>query len=116
MSKNIRGSFFGSLKLSKKFLLMYIFGVILPLVITDAFLLRSIYDTELKNQSFYRENAIASYSNYFENLLKNDAAMASAFDLNKTLNSFINRLYETPYDYYSHYNSTIERSLYNFRC
>ncbi len=112
MVKRVRGNFFGSLKLSNKFLMMYIFGVILPLVITDAFLLRSIYETELKNQFFYRENAIASYSNYFENLLKNDAAMASAFDLNKTLNSFINRLYETPYDYYSYYNSTIENSFF----
>lgn len=112
MVKRVRGNFFGSLKLSNKFLMMYIFGVILPLVITDAFLLKSIYETELKNQSFYRENAIASYSNYFENLLKNDAAMASAFDLNKTLNSFINRLYETPYDYYSYYNSTIVNSFF----
>ena len=112
MSKHIRGNLFGSLKLSKKFLLMYIFGVILPLVITDAFLIRSVYEAELKNQYFYRENAIASYSNYFENLLKNDAAMASAFDLNKTLNSFINKLYETPYDYYYHYNTTIENSFF----
>ena len=112
MSKHIRGNLFGSLKLSKKFLLMYIFGVRLPLVITDAFLIRSVYEAELKNQYFYRENAIASYSNYFENLLKNDAAMASAFDLNKTLNSFINKLYETPYDYYYHYNTTIENSFF----
>ena len=112
MSKHIRGNLFGSLKLSNKFLLMYIFGVILPLVITDAFLIRSVYEAELKNQYFYRENAIASYSNYFENLLKNDAAMASAFDLNKTLNSFINKLYETPYDYYYHYNTTIENSFF----
>ena len=38
--------------------------------------------------------------------------MASAFDLNKTLNSFINKLYETPYDYYYHYNTTIENSFF----
>ncbi len=112
MGRKVRGNLFGSLKLSNKFLLMYIFGVILPLVITDAFLIRSVYEAELKNQYFYRENAIASYSNYFENLLKNDAAMASAFDLNKTLNSFINKLYETPYDYYYHYNTTIENSFF----
>ena len=112
MGKITRTNLFGSLKLSKKFLLMYIFGIILPLIITDAFLLKSIYDAELRNQYFYRENAIDSYSNYFENLLKNDAAMASAFDLNKTLNSFINRLYETPYDYYYNYSTTIENSFF----
>ena len=92
MNKVIRGNLFGSLKLSKKFLLMYIFGVILPLVITDVFLLKSIYETELKNQAFYRENAIESYNSYFDNLLKNDSAIASAFDLNKSLNTFMNTI------------------------
>ena len=112
MDKHIRGNLLGRLKLSKKFLLMYIFGVILPLVITDAFLLRSVYETEVRNQYYYRENAIDAYSNYFENLLKNDAAMASAFDLNKTLNSFINTAYEDPYNYYDAYTNTIENSFF----
>ena len=110
--KHIRGNLFGSLKLSRKFLLMYIFGIILPLIITDAFLIRSIYDAEVKNQSFSRENAIDSYANYFENLLKNDASVASAFDLNKSLNSFINAFYESPYEYYHAYNTTIENSFF----
>ena len=112
MDKHIGGNLLGRLKLSKKFLLMYIFGVILPLVITDAFLLRSIYETEVRNQYYDRENAIDSYSSYFENLLKNDSAMASAFDLNKTLNSFINTAYETPYNYYDAYTATIENSFF----
>ncbi len=112
INKHIRGNLLGRLKLSKKFLLMYIFGVIIPLVITDAFLLRSVYETEVRNQYYYRENAIDAYSNYFENLLKNDSAMASAFDLNKTLNSFINTVYETPYNYYDAYTNTIENSFF----
>ena len=112
IDKHIKGSLLGRLKLSKKFLLMYIFGVILPLVITDAFLLRSVYETEVRNQYYYRENAIDAYSNYFENLLKNDSAMASAFDLNKTLNSFINTAYEDPYNYYGAYTTTIENSFF----
>ena len=112
MVKRMRGSLFGSLKLSRKFLLMYIFGVILPLVITDAFLIRSIYDAELRNQDYYREKAIDSYSNFFENLLKNDATIASAFDLNKSLNSFINTPFQSPYDYYQTYTTTIENSFF----
>ena len=110
--KRMKGSLFGNLKLSRKFLLMYIFGVILPMVITDAFLIRSIYDAELRNQDYYREKAIDSYSNFFENLLKNDATVASAFDLNKTLNTFINTPFKSPYDYYHAYTSTIENSFF----
>ena len=42
MFNRIRGNVFGRLKLNKKFLLMYVFGVILPILTTDFFLIRSI--------------------------------------------------------------------------
>ncbi len=113
MFKYAKNSFFGRLKLSKKFLLMYIFGVILPLVITDVFLLRSIYEAELKNQYYYRETAIDAYSNYFENLLNYDTTVASSIDLNNTLNTFMNRFYEKPSDYYRSYIDTISNSFFS---
>ena len=41
MAKGDKGNILGRLKLNKKFLLMYILCVILPLVITDAILFKS---------------------------------------------------------------------------
>ena len=67
MMKFVRArNFFSRLKLNKKFLLMYIFGVILPLIITDAVLFRSVYEAELGNQRNYRKNAIDAYSNHIQ--------------------------------------------------
>ena len=54
MFKFVRArNFFSQLKLNKKFLFMYIFGVILPLIITDAVLFRSVFEAELDNQREY---------------------------------------------------------------
>ena len=111
MVKVVKGSFFNRLKLNKKFLLMYIFCVILPLVVTDALLFKSVFETELSNQSNYRETAIEAYSGKLQSLLQYDTTMASAIELNKTLNTVINTRYERPYDYYDTYVTTLSNSF-----
>lgn len=113
MAKGGKGAFLSRLKLNKKFLIMYIFCVIMPLVITDALLFRSVFETELRNQHYYRENAIEAYSNYLEDLLSYDDTVATAIDLNKNLNSFINYKYQIPYDYYNSYVNTVTDSFFS---
>jgi two-component system sensor histidine kinase YesM len=105
-------NFFSRLKLNKKFLFMYIFGVILPLIITDAVLFRSVYDAELSNQRNYRKNAIDAYSNHIQSILQYDANVATAIDLNKDLNSFIDTEYDIPYGYFNSYVYTVSTSFF----
>ena len=66
-------NFFSQLKLNKKFLFMYIFGVILPLIITDAVLFRSVFEAELDNQRKYREDATNAYVNRIQDILSFEA-------------------------------------------
>jgi len=113
MFKVVKDSFFGRLKLNKKFLLMYVFCVILPLVITDALLFRSVFEAELTNQKHYRETAIESYYNYLADLLSYDNTVAKAIDLNKTLNTFINSPYKDPYDFFYNYSQTFNNSFFS---
>ncbi len=113
MGKGGKGSFLGRLKLNTKFLIMYIFCVILPLVITDLFLFRSVFEAELSNQKYYRETAIEAYTGYLEDLLNYDATVATAIDLNKNLNSFINTEYDIPYNYYNTYVNTVSNSFFS---
>ena len=113
MIKFVRArNFFSQLKLNKKFLLMYIFGVILPLIITDAVLFRSVYEAELGNQRNYRKNAIDAYSNHIQSILEYDANVATAIDLNKDLNSFIDTEYDIPYGYFNSYVYTVSTSFF----
>lgn len=113
MFKVFKGNYFGRLKLNKKFLLMYIFCVILPLVITDAMLFRSVFNAEVTDQRHYRENAIESYYNYLADLLSYDNNVATAIDLNKNINRFINAPYKDPYDFYYSYSQTFSNSFFS---
>lgn len=108
---NIR-AYIGSIKLNKKFFLMYVFGIILPLVITDAFLFKSIYEAELGNQRNYRDNAIDAYSTTLTDILEYDRNVATAIDLNKELNNFINTKYDMPYGYFNNYMFTVSSSFF----
>jgi len=101
------------LKLNKKFMVMYIICVIMPLVLTDAILFRSIYAMELDNQSHSREKSIDAYATCIANILSYDANLASAMDINKNLNSFINTWYSQPYEYYDELVGTITRSYFS---
>ena len=112
MLKAALSNYFGRLKLNRKFTLIYIFCVILPLVVTDAFLFRSVFEAELKNQSYSRDIAIEAYLNYLDNKLENDADVASAIDLNKNLNRLINTYYDNPYEYYDNMMNTITDSFF----
>ena len=105
-------NYFGRLKLNKKFLLMYVFCVIFPLVITDAILFRFVFDAEISNQNYDRDIAIEGYFNYLENLNSYDANVASAIDLNKNLNSFINTSYADPYEFYDALTNTVTYSYF----
>ena len=93
MAKGDKGNILGRLKLNKKFLLMYILCVILPLVITDAILFKSVFDAERRNQTYYREKGIEAYNNYLDDLLSSDVTIATAIDVNDNLNKFINTGY-----------------------
>lgn len=113
MAKGDKGNILSRLKLNKKFLLMYILCVILPLVITDAILFKSVFDAERRNQTFYRERGIEAYTNYLDDLLSSDAAIATAIDVNDNLNKFINTGYQIPYDYYKSYVNTVSNSFFS---
>lgn len=104
--------FFSQLKLNKKFLFMYIFAVILPLIITDAVLFRSVFEAELDNQRKYREDATNAYVNRIQDILDYDAQVAMAIDLNKDLNEFIDTEYDIPYGYFNSYIYTVSTSFF----
>ena len=91
---------------------MYIFAVILPLIITDAVLFRSVFEAELDNQRKYREDATNAYVNRIQDILDYDAQVAMAIDLNKDLNEFIDTEYDIPYGYFNSYIYTVSTSFF----
>ena len=61
MLKSAVSSALGNLKLNRKFLVMYLMCVIIPLVTTDFIVLRSMYTAEINDERFYRESEVEAY-------------------------------------------------------
>ncbi|MBR4430176.1 MAG: histidine kinase [Clostridiales bacterium] len=106
-------NFLGKQKLNRKFLLMYVFCVLLPLILTDTFLFRSVFEAEFSSQAHYRDNAIEAYTNYLDNLTSYDEKVSEAIDINKNLNTFINTPYDAPYDYYDELMTSFSNSFFS---
>lgn len=106
-------NFLGKQKLNRKFLLMYVFCVLLPLILTDTFLFRSVFEAEYASQAHNRDIAIEAYTNYLVNLTSYDEKVSEAIDINKNLNTFINTPYDAPYDYYDELMTSFSNSFFS---
>lgn len=112
MFKLIKNSF-EKLRLNSKFLIIYVFCVIMPLVMTDVILFRSVYAAELSNQSYYRDISIEAYYNYLQDLLSYDQTLTTAIDVNKNINTFIDTTYANPIQYYDSLLNTVSNSFFS---
>ena len=102
-----------NLTLNKKFLVMYLLCVIIPLVTTDFIVLQSMYQAEINDEKYIRENELEAHINYIQNLIAYDRTLGQSINVNPNLNSFVNKYYLRPYDYYDAYFSKIANSLFS---
>ena len=99
------------IKLKNKFLILYFVCIIIPLIIADVLIFRSIYFQEAARSRNDMENTAATYVNYFTNLYVNDSKLADGIDLNKRINDFILKYYPSDYDFLDNYYDLISDSF-----
>lgn len=112
MIKKLLIKLFNKLKLHNKFLIMYVFCVIIPLFITDAVIVRAIYDREYNSKVYQLENIANLYISSMKNTFEYSARMARAFSGNHELYRFLDAEYETPYLYFEEYYQFINNSFF----
>lgn len=99
------------LKLNKKFEILYVFCVFIPLVITDSMILYSVYEKEISEYQYNMEYMASLYKNSLYNLLETNQMYVNSINVNKRIDSFLNEEYESAYDYYDHYFALINDSF-----
>ncbi len=112
MAKGSASSILNKLNLNRKFVVIYVFCVIIPLVLTDGFILRALINEESNNYRFSRENEAAAYKSEIVKTFEYDAVIARAIDQNDTINRLLDSGYADPYNYYSAYYSYVEDSFF----
>lgn len=102
---------FNRMSLVKKFMVLYATCLIIPLFVTDAIILKSVYENGKKNYEYDVEYVTGLYKNYLTNVLEGNIKIANSVDMNDRINDFLSVNYETPYQYYAAYQEMIKGSL-----
>ncbi len=100
------------LSLGRKLMIMQIFCVLLPLLVTDSVIWSLIVDADRK-ETFQEMNNIADSVKYTINdSVDNAARMMQNIYSNRYVNEFIKSSFDSPLDYYNQYLQFIKDSLY----
>lgn len=105
-----------NLSIKKKFIQLYIFCVLLPLIITDSVVLYIVDSMESQRQYHEMANVANAVSYNISALVENAGEIAKSMYTNRRVNSFLEKQYESNSDYYAEYqnffqDSTLENVL-----
>ena len=101
-----------NIKLHNKFLIMYVFCVIVPLVITDAVVFNSIYSRERKSRINELDQTTAKYVSTIDAAIVRNTSIAASISKNQQLNQFLDETYTSLDDYYEAYYNVVSKSFY----
>ncbi len=102
--------FLNNMNLNKKFMVIYVFCVIFPLVFTDGFVFRALLNEENTNYRFSRQSAIQMYKSEIVSTYDYDTMIARAMDENLVISSFLDTRYLSEYDYFHNYHAYVKDS------
>ncbi len=100
-----------NMKLKNKFLVLYFICLIIPLVVTDGIIMKSVYEKELNSIKYDMEYVAGVYKNYFDNMLSSDVVLANSINMNSKVNTLLDSRYKNPYEFYSNYYEVITDSF-----
>ncbi len=112
MIQKVLTRFLNKLKLHNKFLIMYVFCVIIPLIITDAVVLRAVYKKEYDSRVYEMDKIAQQYSSYMSGVFSYNSNLAQAICDNQDFNHFLDRTYRSNYDYFVNYLDFINNSFF----
>ena len=112
MIRKLLTKFLNNLKLHNKFVIMYVFCVIIPLVLTDAIVFFSIYEQEYNNRMYELENVANKYISTIESTVVYNARIARAICENEELNHFLDQRFESKSDFFIKYYDFVSKSFF----
>lgn len=99
------------LQLKHKFLVLYFFCLVVPLIIADAIILQAVYTQEINSINYDMDYVAGVYKNYFDNLIDGDVRLTNVVSMNTKMNDFLDTDFVDGYDYYSQYFDIINDSF-----
>lgn len=107
MSKIIQRieKYMDNFKIKKKLFILYVFCVLLPLFVTDSYIIYVVVHAEQAGMQHRMENVVNAVQYSFTNSISNADDLANSVYMNKYINEFINKRYESHLEYVTAYQN-----------
>lgn len=106
------GKILDNLPLTRKLMLLYLFCVLLPLILTDSIIFSLVIKAEQSSSQHEMENIAEAIHYTLSNRMDNAANLSLNIYSNKYINEFMDAEYASPLDYYESYRDFLKDSLY----
>lgn len=93
-----------------KLIIIYVFCMILPMVLTDSVILYILYDAGQKEQIYQFQNISDAIRYDLEYIFEEAANRMNNIYLDREINDFLNKKYENTYDFFSASTRLLEKS------
>lgn len=93
-----------------KLIIIYVFCMILPMVVTDSIILYILYDAAQKEQDYQAENISDAIQYDLEYIFEEAANRMNNIYLDREINDFLNEEYAGPYEFFSAKTKLAEKS------
>lgn len=97
--------------IKRKLIILYVFCVIIPLIITDSVIGGIVFQSERVNQQHEMENIASAVRYNLFSEIDSAAKYAKSIYTSKYINDFLKYEYESPLDYYSKYQKFFKDTL-----
>lgn len=100
------------LNLKRKMLVLYLGCVLMPLVITDTFVFGIVIRSEQGNERHKMQNVVSAVEYSLKTETERAAALAKSIYLNRYINEFLTRTYDSDLEFYNAYLEFMKDTLF----
>lgn len=99
--------------IKKKIMILYILCVLVPLILTDSFIIYIVYKQAESNRRHTMENEANAVQHTITNTINNAAGMAKSICMNQYLNEFLEKQYKDNMEYVTDYQRMLKYTMFD---
>ena len=106
--------FIHNCKIRTKLMLIYIFCVLVPMLVTNAVIISAVKNNALKQQEMAMKNMVQRIEYDIKADVNNCISIASHLCIDKTINKFLVKEYTSHLDYYTSYRDVTKNNVFRY--
>ncbi|WP_070000392.1 sensor histidine kinase [Cellulosilyticum sp. I15G10I2] len=114
IGKNVNLQLLDNFKIRNKLIMIYVFCVVIPVLLSNYAMYSFIRETAIKEQRSMLENMLERLEYNFTEKINSCVSISNYLYTDRALNQFIKNTYATPIEYYHEYNKLMQDNVIRY--